>query len=602
MKKTKIIVTMIACALVSLALFAFAACGGDSNTSVVESVTLDKTVVTLGPGDTQRLNATVKTTDGSEVTVEWSSSNQTVATVTRGVIAAKSAGKATITAKAGDKTATCEVTVDDIKLELDKSTLALERWAEGQLAATVKKNGVATDDEIEWSTSDANIAAVDATGKVTAVGEGEATVTATRKGANQKAECAVTVTWTKPKGYAKIANFEQNKVPVNTWGYWDDRGNWVGGMAEMHEAYYQDSDDSEAGKVNFTFTVSERSTDEAKQKLLPSMIQITYRSSTGDGAEGAKLDPNFMYEISLELTSSVDGEVVLNDIDTLVPEEDKEPATKQAVKANVPTTLKSTFRHGDWGVIYPTGTYDNVESAVFLLLGLLGKEGEKVTVSVDKVHWTKLEEAEQKTEKPDFSTPVVNIPDLSATAAIAVTLDKSGTTEADNYTITPSDEGKTQNVVYADVTGGNYANMSIDLTETNAKDCNTFAVTITNNGTTSIGLRFDVACANAIERGANTNSKDCAIGSVATVGTASTDNVWDGTTITIGAGETTTLYITYDPKTERGDPVQLLIYFETHYWENSKDNPNGTQATYSGNVTFSEFKFANVVAENEEEA
>ena len=71
-------------------------------------LTVDKASATLTTGETLRLNAEVWPTN---LTVEWASSDESVATVENGVVTAVAAGTATITAKAGDKEATCVVTV-----------------------------------------------------------------------------------------------------------------------------------------------------------------------------------------------------------------------------------------------------------------------------------------------------------------------------------------------------------------------------------------------------------------------------------------------------------------------------------------------------------
>ena len=76
-------------------------------------ITLDKTSVTLYSNTTPNtvtLTATVQP-DNTTDTVAWSSSNESVATVNNGVVTAVANGTATITATAGDKTATCTVTV-----------------------------------------------------------------------------------------------------------------------------------------------------------------------------------------------------------------------------------------------------------------------------------------------------------------------------------------------------------------------------------------------------------------------------------------------------------------------------------------------------------
>lgn len=77
-----------------------------------ESITLDKTSVEVFKGKTVTLTATVEPHDTTD-TITWSSNDSSVATVDAyGVVTGVSQGTATITAKAGDKTASCTVTVD----------------------------------------------------------------------------------------------------------------------------------------------------------------------------------------------------------------------------------------------------------------------------------------------------------------------------------------------------------------------------------------------------------------------------------------------------------------------------------------------------------
>ena len=74
------------------------------------SVSMDLTELTLPSGETATLKATVLPEDSTDE-VEWSSSDETVASVQDGVVTAVALGEATITAKAGEKMATCEVMV-----------------------------------------------------------------------------------------------------------------------------------------------------------------------------------------------------------------------------------------------------------------------------------------------------------------------------------------------------------------------------------------------------------------------------------------------------------------------------------------------------------
>ena len=77
----------------------------------VTGIALEPTSVTIEAGQTAVLTATVSPADATNATVTWSSSNESVATVDNGTVTAVAAGSATITATAGDKSATCTVTV-----------------------------------------------------------------------------------------------------------------------------------------------------------------------------------------------------------------------------------------------------------------------------------------------------------------------------------------------------------------------------------------------------------------------------------------------------------------------------------------------------------
>lgn len=82
-----------------------------SEVVAVTSVTLDKTAETLTVGG-EALTLTATVNPVGAATVLWTSSDSTVATVEGGVVTAIKAGVATITATAGDKSATCKVTVN----------------------------------------------------------------------------------------------------------------------------------------------------------------------------------------------------------------------------------------------------------------------------------------------------------------------------------------------------------------------------------------------------------------------------------------------------------------------------------------------------------
>lgn len=74
-------------------------------------IALNKTALSLTAGGSEQLNATVQPADATD-TVKWSSNKPEIAKVdSTGKVTAVAAGEAVITAKAGDKTATCTVKV-----------------------------------------------------------------------------------------------------------------------------------------------------------------------------------------------------------------------------------------------------------------------------------------------------------------------------------------------------------------------------------------------------------------------------------------------------------------------------------------------------------
>ncbi len=83
-----------------------------SKNNTVKSIKLNKTKAVLNKGDKITLKATVTPSNAIDKKVKFTSSDKSVATVSsKGVVTAKKAGKVTITAKAGTKKASCNITV-----------------------------------------------------------------------------------------------------------------------------------------------------------------------------------------------------------------------------------------------------------------------------------------------------------------------------------------------------------------------------------------------------------------------------------------------------------------------------------------------------------
>ena len=116
----------------------------------VTGVTLNKSSLGLLLGETETLTATVKPDDATDKSVTWSSSNTNVATVDQsGEVTAVAEGTAKITANAGDKTATCSVTVDGSVVKAGEGTPIPPEGGEYELDIQYASNNFAV--EIEKS-------------------------------------------------------------------------------------------------------------------------------------------------------------------------------------------------------------------------------------------------------------------------------------------------------------------------------------------------------------------------------------------------------------------------------------------------------------------
>lgn len=200
--------------------------------AIATGITLDVTTLTLLPGETSTVTATVTPADAIDKSVRWGTSNHLVATVSEtGMVTAIAPGTATITASTvNGLKATCQVTVNAVAtgVTLSVHELTLTEGDNTRLTATITPAD-AIDKSVTWSTSDAAVATVDTNGRVNALSAGTAIITVTTV-TGISDTCTVTVNPPAPSRISltpngleikegETASFSLNVSPANAGGY-----------------------------------------------------------------------------------------------------------------------------------------------------------------------------------------------------------------------------------------------------------------------------------------------------------------------------------------------------------------------------------------------
>ena len=185
----------------------------------VESITLDKESATLFIGDTLTLTATVTPDTATDKSITWTSSNGTVATVDQnGKVTARSVGAATITAKAGEQSATCTITVkQEVAATGVKILNAPETLNYGtplKLEAKVIPD-TATNQEVTWSSNKDSIATIDKDGNVKTVGDGDVTFTVKTEDGGHEASCTIKIVKTGEEVAVTGVSLDKSTLKLN---------------------------------------------------------------------------------------------------------------------------------------------------------------------------------------------------------------------------------------------------------------------------------------------------------------------------------------------------------------------------------------------------
>ena len=183
MKKTTKLLSLLLSFLMITTMIAALPITADAATAT--SIKINYTSLTMTAGTSFTLKATISPSNATNKNVTWSSGNTTVAGMASGgVVKAKKAGTATITAKTTNgKKATCKITVKAAPaptgVKLSASTLTMTAGTKYTLKATVSPSNAANK-TVTWSSSNTTVAGMAAGGVINAKKAGD--LQADRKG------------------------------------------------------------------------------------------------------------------------------------------------------------------------------------------------------------------------------------------------------------------------------------------------------------------------------------------------------------------------------------------------------------------------------------
>lgn len=216
----------------------------------VEDVEADKDEITLDLGSKDKINVTVTPDDASDKSVTYESSDETVVKVDEnGNIEAVGEGTAIITVVSKEnpeKYDTVKVTVEKPfipveEIEVTAQKNELEIGEETQLEVTVDPDD-ATDKSVAYESDDETVVKVDENGKVTAVGDGSATITVTANdGSGKKGTIVITVK--KPVITYKVEHYKMDSSwspyskPDKTESFTGEAGETVNGQPVKFDGF-----------------------------------------------------------------------------------------------------------------------------------------------------------------------------------------------------------------------------------------------------------------------------------------------------------------------------------------------------------------------------
>ena len=191
----------------------------------IRCLELEKDSMTLEPGESEIINVILNPSDATIRRLNWSSSDESVATVDQaGIVKAIANGNATIQATTPDGkiSVSCSVTVmtkvEVTSISLNKNKTYIEIGNTEALQLTIEPED-ATDKTVDWVSSNPSIATVDDNGTITAISEGYTTISANIR--ELSASCMVYVV----SEESNYLDFIDNNVKNLCLENWDTDGN-----------------------------------------------------------------------------------------------------------------------------------------------------------------------------------------------------------------------------------------------------------------------------------------------------------------------------------------------------------------------------------------
>ena len=270
------------------------------------NVTSEKTSIAIG--ETVQLSVEFTPSNATDRAIDWSiESGAEYATLNdvTGEITGTADGTVVVKAQCGQFTDTITLTIGNgttttvavESVSLNKTALSLTVDGSETLSATVSPSG-ATNKDVTWSSDKPSVATVDSNGKVTAVGEGTATITVTTADGGFTAQCTVTVsaaafhsgtfTFTAPDTVSAGSGYTGNLTDIVTYATKNPPSASGGWQLDSNANYVNLALNVQSGKV-ITISLNGRRTGASAQGVniyvgdtLLGLIDLTTTDAQGD--------------------------------------------------------------------------------------------------------------------------------------------------------------------------------------------------------------------------------------------------------------------------------------------------------------------------------